>query len=122
MASGDFSAYKNLPVLVTGGAGFIGSHLVRGLLDAQAKVAVLDNFSAGLRSNLQDVLPAITLLEGDITNPSDCNQAAADRAIVFHLAARNTSPAARPASVNTGQMPSTAPKLVATPLPPRKRR
>lgn len=104
MASGDFSAYKNLPVLVTGGAGFIGSHLVRGLLEAQAKVAVLDNFSAGFRSNLQEILPAITLIEGDITNPSDCNHAAADRAIVFHLAALGSVPGSVDAPVKYNQV------------------
>lgn len=92
MVDVDFSAYNNLPVLVTGGAGFIGSHLIRGLLAAGANVAVLDNFCAGFRSNLDEVLAKITLFEGDITNILDCAKAVSDRKVIFHLAALGSVP------------------------------
>jgi len=52
--------------LVTGGAGFIGSHIVEKLVQAKEKVRVLDNFSSGTRENLKDLLDKIELIEGDI--------------------------------------------------------
>ncbi|MCJ7458739.1 MAG: SDR family oxidoreductase [candidate division Zixibacteria bacterium] len=52
--------------LVTGGAGFIGSHIVEKLVQAGEKVRVLDNFSSGRRENLKDLLDKIELVEGDI--------------------------------------------------------
>jgi UDP-glucuronate decarboxylase len=58
-------------VLVTGGAGFIGSHLVRRLLDAGEEVLVVDNYYSGSRRNLADVLlhPRLEILRHDITFP-----------------------------------------------------
>jgi len=53
-------------VLVTGGAGFIGSHSVETLLAAGAQVTVLDNFSNGRRVNLPAAHPALRIVEGDI--------------------------------------------------------
>ncbi|MGC8625299.1 MAG: SDR family oxidoreductase [Phycisphaerae bacterium] len=88
----DFSAYNNLPVLVTGGAGFIGSHLVRGLLDAGAKVRVLDNLSQGSKSNLREIESRIEFVLGDITDHTSCRQAVRGREIVFHLAALGSVP------------------------------
>ncbi len=83
----------NLPVLVTGGAGFIGSHLTRELVRLGAAVLVLDNFSHGTRENLADIAPRIGILEGDIRSPDDCALALRDRALVFHLAALGSVPA-----------------------------
>jgi len=73
-------------VLVTGGAGFIGSHLVRALLDRGADVRVADDFSNGRRAWIPE--PA-TVLEGDLTTRSAAEEAVtADVELVVHLAAR----------------------------------
>ncbi len=56
-------------ILVTGGAGFIGSHLVRALLARGDEVAVLDNFETGKRENLQPVADRIRLVEGSLADP-----------------------------------------------------
>jgi UDP-glucose 4-epimerase len=69
---------------VTGGAGFIGSHLVRELLDLGVKVTVVDDLSTGKRSNLPDY---VDLVVGNICDPSVAS-VVADSEVVFHLAAR----------------------------------
>ncbi len=71
-------------VLVTGGAGFIGSHLSKALLDKGYKVRILDNLSYG---NTAWVPTGAELIEGDITDQSTCVQAMSDIAGVFHCAA-----------------------------------
>ena len=73
--------------LVTGGAGFIGSNLVRALLDRGLAVRVLDNFATGFRENLQEVADRIDLVEGDIRDPAVCRAAADGAAVVYHQAA-----------------------------------
>lgn len=70
--------------LVTGGAGFIGSHLCDTLLAANNKVVVLDDFSTGKRENLDS---AVTVIEGCITKPADVAKAMYGVEGVFHLAA-----------------------------------
>lgn len=72
--------------LVTGGAGFIGSNIVRLLLDRGHEVVVLDNLSSGHRSNLE-ALPAARLVEGDVRDAADVDRAMAGCEVVFHLAA-----------------------------------
>jgi nucleoside-diphosphate-sugar epimerase len=79
-------------VLVTGGAGFIGSHLVDGLLAKGARVRVLDNFSTGKRRNLQHVIGDIELLEGDVRDLDTCRAACAGIDRVWHLAALGSVP------------------------------
>lgn len=74
-------------VLVTGGAGFIGHHLVRGLLERGDEVRVLDAFITGSRERLDAVADRITLIEGDIREPADLDRAMAGCEVVFHLAA-----------------------------------
>ena len=64
--------------LVTGGAGFIGSHLVDGLLAAGHKVRVLDDFSTGDPRNLEGVRKRIELIEGDIAQAEVVHQARLD--------------------------------------------
>lgn len=71
--------------LVTGGAGFIGSHIAAHLCSLGAEVRVLDNFSSGKRENL-DGLP-VTLFEGDIRDPDFVATAMKDVDTVFHQAA-----------------------------------
>ena len=73
--------------LVTGGAGFIGSNLVKSLLAQGHTVRVLDNFSTGKRSNLQDCLEQIDLVEGDLSDWDDVRRAVQDVEIVLHQGA-----------------------------------
>jgi UDP-glucose 4-epimerase len=70
---------------VTGGAGFIGSKLVRRLLDDDVRVTVLDNLSVGRREHVPD---AATFIKGDILNPRNCEDALDGCDVLFHLAAR----------------------------------
>ncbi len=72
--------------LVTGGAGFIGSHLVEELVRRGQPVRVLDDFSTGLRSNLAHLCD-LEIVEGSITDPACVMQAMRDVGIVYHLAA-----------------------------------
>ena len=72
--------------LVTGGAGFIGSHIVDRLLDDGHEVIVLDDFSTGHRSNLTEH-EALTIVEGDISNADTVNQCMQGVDWVFHKAA-----------------------------------
>jgi len=78
--------------LVTGGAGFIGSHLVERLVALNHKVRVLDNLSTGSRENLANVLDAIELIEGDIAEPEVCERAVEGVEWVFHQAAAVSVP------------------------------
>jgi len=73
--------------LVTGGAGFIGSHIVRRLVAEGARVRVLDLFTTGRRANLVDVEDEIELFEGDICDMATVQRAVADVEYVLHLAA-----------------------------------
>jgi len=73
--------------LVTGGAGFIGSHLVDALLDLGHTVTVLDNFSTGRIENLKSVKNLVELLECDISVPGDWARKFEGADWVFHLAA-----------------------------------
>jgi len=73
--------------LVTGGAGFIGSHLVEALVDEKCKVAVLDNLSGGSLSNLAPLRDRITFYQGDIRQRDILEKAAQGCDIIFHMAA-----------------------------------
>jgi len=73
--------------LVTGGAGFIGSHIVRALLAQGSKVRVLDNYSTGKKENLAGLFGKLEILEGDIRNSSDVRRAIQGVDVIFHEAA-----------------------------------
>jgi UDP-glucose 4-epimerase len=74
-------------VLVTGGAGFIGSHLVEGLLQAGNSVSVLDDLSSGREVNLAAVRERLSFHRGSITDPEVVAKAMQGAEVVFHLAA-----------------------------------
>ena len=76
----------SMKTLVTGGAGFIGSHIVDRLLKDGHAVVVLDDFSTGHRSNLKQH-SALKIVEGDISNPDTVNECMAGIDWVFHKAA-----------------------------------
>lgn len=82
--------FKGKKITVTGGAGFIGSHLVRKLVEVGAKVTVLDNFSRGLKSNLKDVLKDIKVYKVDLCDEKKAQKYFNGQEIVFNLAALNT--------------------------------
>src|SRR5579862_454283 len=75
-------------VVVTGGAGLIGSYLVDRLVDRGARVIVADDFSKGRRSNLAGVIGDIAIREGDLEQPDAMARALEGADIVFHLASR----------------------------------
>ncbi|MNO68431.1 UDP-glucose 4-epimerase [compost metagenome] len=75
------------PILITGGAGFIGSHLCDALLDKGYAVRILDDFSTGRRGNLQVDHPRLELVEGDVADAGLVTQVAAGCSAVVHLAA-----------------------------------
>jgi UDP-glucose 4-epimerase len=78
--------------LVTGGAGFIGSHLTDALLAGGHVVRVLDNLSTGSRDNLEAVRQRIEMIEGDITDPAAVRRAMRGVELVFHQAALASVP------------------------------
>ncbi len=78
--------------LVTGGAGFIGSHLVERFVGRGESVRVLDNFATGKRENIAPFMDRIELVEGDIADPAICSRACKDVRVVFHEAALPSVP------------------------------
>lgn len=79
--------WKGKKVLVTGGAGFIGSHLAERLLKLGAKVYIADNFSRGKKKNIESFLNKIHLYTVDLTNLENCLLTTKNIDYVFHLAA-----------------------------------
>ena len=92
MTAGAIPPLDGVPVLVTGGSGFIGSHLVEALLERGARVRVLDNHSTGPARNLAQVRDRIELIEGDICDPASCGEACQGRRYVLHQAALGSVP------------------------------
>lgn len=94
---------KNKHVLVTGGAGFIGSNLVEFLLKNEIRVSVLDNLSTGRISNLEEFKsnPLFTFIEGDITDFDTCRKALIGIDVVSHQAALGSVPRSIEFPLNT---------------------
>ena len=84
----------NTSVLVTGGAGFIGSNLIEDLLKYNNRVVCLDNFSTGKQANIDPFLkhPHFKLITGDIRNLEDCHKAVEGNEIVLQQAALGSVP------------------------------
>jgi nucleoside-diphosphate-sugar epimerase len=80
-------ASKNETCLVTGGAGFIGSHLADALVKKGYRVRVLDNLSTGNTDNLKQLRGKIEFMKGDIRRQADCRKAVKGVDYVFHFAA-----------------------------------
>jgi nucleoside-diphosphate-sugar epimerase len=101
--------------LVTGGAGFIGSTLVRKLLDQGERVRGADNFSTGRRENLAGVLDRIELLEGDLADEAVARKAVAGVDYVLHEAAIPSVPRSieDPMASNRANITATLNMLVA---------
>lgn len=85
---------ENSKVLVTGGAGFIGSNLVDALMLQDNDVVCLDNFATGHRKNVEPYMdnPKFTLIEGDIRDVETCHKACEGRDYVLHQAALGSVP------------------------------
>lgn len=88
-------------VLVTGGAGFIGSHLVEALLSRGEQVRVLDNLSTGKLENLAGVLDRIEFIEGSLVDVAAVRRAVAGAEVVYHLAAIASVPQSMAEPVQT---------------------
>ncbi len=99
-AVGTSSVFSSMPIprlngvrtLVSGGAGFIGSHLVDALVEGGARVRVLDNLATGLEKNLAHLGSEIEMLHGDLRDAEACRKACHGVELVFHLAALGSVP------------------------------
>lgn len=90
--------------LVTGGAGFVGSHLTDGLLAAGFAVRVLDDFSSGRESNIAHALGDIELIRGDLADPATVARACAGVDVVFHEGAIPSVPRSVAEPVRTNRV------------------
>ena len=79
--------YKDKRILVTGGAGFIGSEVVSQLIKKNAMVTVLDNFSSGKKQYLKNNKKNLKIIKGDIIDEKIVSKAVKDQEYVIHLAA-----------------------------------
>lgn len=84
--------YANKPVLVTGGCGFIGSHIVEQLVSYGARVTIIDDLSAGFEKNIAPFQDQVTLIQKSIVDPAACDEAVAGNEVIFHLAAFTSVP------------------------------
>jgi UDP-glucose 4-epimerase len=73
--------------LITGGAGFIGSHLADALIARSDSVTILDNLSTGSKENISHILDEVTFVEGDIRNQELVEQLSKDADVILHMAA-----------------------------------
>jgi UDP-glucose 4-epimerase len=85
--------YRGCPVCVTGGAGFIGSHLCAALVELGADVSVIDDLSTGSEDNLEPLRSRVRFVHGSILDPAALLDAAVGAALIFHEAAMTSVPA-----------------------------
>lgn len=92
-------------ILITGGAGFIGSNLAEAMLKEQHDVRILDNFSSGRRENIVEFqnLPNFEIMEGDIRDLHCCLQACDHIDAVFHMAALGSVPRSISEPINSNE-------------------
>ena len=85
---------ENKTILVTGGAGFIGSNIIEYLLKKNNRITCLDNFTTGKRENIENFLsnPHFKFIEGDVTNLNNCDLACQGVDIILHQAALGSVP------------------------------
>jgi nucleoside-diphosphate-sugar epimerase len=85
------TSWKGRRVLVTGGASFIGSHLVESLARRGAQVSVVDDLSSGRIENIQGLIEStqVAFVQADLLNSQVARDAVASQEVVFHLAARH---------------------------------
>ena len=85
---------ENKTILVTGGAGFIGSNIIEYLLNKNNRIICLDNFITGKKENIENFLDNshFKFIEGDITNSNDCDLACREVDIILHQAALGSVP------------------------------
>jgi UDP-N-acetylglucosamine 4-epimerase len=105
----DYQRISGIKVLVTGGAGFIGSNLIEDLLLYKNKVVCLDNFATGYRHNIEPFLTNtnFTLIEGDIRNMESCQTACKGMDIILHQAALGSVPRSLNDPATTNEVNST---------------
>jgi UDP-glucose 4-epimerase len=84
--------FNGVKALVTGGGGFIGSSIVRALLESGAEVRVLDNFSTGNRGNLEEIWDDIEIVEGELRSYERVHAGTRKMEVVFHQAALPSVP------------------------------
>jgi len=87
------SYYSGTPVLITGGCGFIGSHLATKLVNLGAEITIIDDLSTGCIDNIAHIQDQITFVHASITNIETCLQVTKNKKVVFHLAAFISVPA-----------------------------
>ena len=88
-------------VLVTGGAGFIGSHIAAGLLESGAKIRIIDNLSTGYLRNVEEVGGDVDFVEGSVADEKAIRRALEDVELVFHEAAIPSVPRSVESPVET---------------------
>lgn len=106
MRKEQFALLSSSTVLVTGGAGFIGSNLCETLIELGANVVCLDNFATGKRENLQAMIahPNFELIEGDIRNLNTCHKASKGVDYILHEAALGSVPRSLKDPITTNEV------------------